>query len=391
VSWTQLSGPTVVITPAPLSGNTATASITAPNVSVSTALQFQITVTDNDGATATDTVNITVNPFLPSIAATSRTNAVTINWPAVASATAYHLYYAEESMGSPADTANYATFAGGTVVQNLTGTSTTVSGLTNGTTYYFALTAENSLGESAPSSEVFAAPGSLNDTGISFGGDYPTGNNVGCTGETIAQQDCSQGRDAQAAASTLSKVGAGEAGFDFTKLDANGNPLAANAASWSCAQDNTTGLMWEVKTDDNGLHDKDDAYNWYNTNAVTNGGAVGFADDDGDICFAYNNADSATYCNTEAFVNRVNTAGLCGANDWRVPDREALRSIVNYSTFNPAIDSNYFSNTVSSFYWSSSPVASNSSYAWGVNFVNGYDDDLNRNNYLRVRLVRGGQ
>lgn len=39
---------------------------------------------------------------------------------------------------------------------------------------------------------------------------------------------------------------------------------------------------------------------------------------------------------------------------------------------------------------SSSPIANNSSNAWGVNFNNGNDNNDNRNNNHRVRLVRGG-
>lgn len=66
----------------------------------------------------------------------------------------------------------------------------------------------------------------LNDTGITWGGNYPNGNNLDCTGETISEQDCSFGRDAEALAGTLTKVGGGNAGFDFTKLGADGSVLA---------------------------------------------------------------------------------------------------------------------------------------------------------------------
>ena len=39
----------------------------------------------------------------------------------------------------------------------------------------------------------------------------------------FAQQDCSHGRDAQARVGTLEKVGGGVAGFDFTRLSADGS------------------------------------------------------------------------------------------------------------------------------------------------------------------------
>ncbi len=226
-----------------------------------------------------------------------------------------------------------------------------------------------------------ARSGKLNDTGITWGGEYPDGNNTTCAGELISQQDCSHGRDA-----THNNDSDGHAGFSFRKID-GGN----------CVQDNVTGLMWEVKqggngtVGDEGLHDADDGYNWYDTNPDTNGGADGYADNDGAICHGYQAGNPSTYCNTQAYVARVNAAGWCGFKDWRMPEREDLRSIVDYSRINPAIDTNYFPNTQSSWYWSGSPDACNSDYAWGVSFHNGGDHNDSRNGNARVRLVRGGQ
>lgn len=244
----------------------------------------------------------------------------------------------------------------------------------------------------------------LNDTGITWGGNYPSGNNANCTGETIGEQDCSHGRDYLAEQGQLSKTGAGDAGFDFTKLDANGNPLPANATSWSCVKDNHTGLIWEVKTDTaqgTDLHSKNDRYTWYNTDSTTNGGGAGHADDDGNICYGYIDADEypnsdnsnndPTNCNTQAFVARVNTAGLCGATDWRLPNSNELRSITNLGKTNPAIDTAYFPQTKSRFYWSSSPTVVSRSGARGVDFDYGDDDYGSRSVNYHVRLVRGGQ
>ena len=211
-----------------------------------------------------------------------------------------------------------------------------------------------------------------------------------------AGQDAHHGRDALAADGQLAKTGSGDVGFDFTKLDSNGNDLAETATEWSCVRDNVTGLIWEVKDPSDGnvgdsLHDADDRYNWYNTDSTTNGGSNGYADDEGAICYGYDSADSTTYCNTEAFVNRVNAAGLCGANDWRMPKKEELRSIVHYGRTNPSIDTDYFPSTVSNWYWSGSPHASVSDSSWFVNFNYGYDDSVDRYSSLHVRLVRSGQ
>jgi hypothetical protein len=225
-------------------------------------------------------------------------------------------------------------------------------------------------------------PVKLNDTGITKCSSDP------CAG---TGEDGEYGRDAQ----ELDKLGAGNAGFDFTKLDANGDTLAANASAWSCVQDNHTGLVWEVKTT-SGLHNKGNKYTWYNTDGTTNGGAIGFANATSN-CFDDNgNADS--FCNTEAFVVRVNSAAFCGANDWRLPNKNELSSIVDFSTVNPAIDSDYFPNTQFGSrgdefekYWSSSPYAGHDGYAWVVNFSYG-DSNYHYKRYdSYVRLVRGGQ
>ena len=88
-------------------------------------------------------------------------------------------------------------------------------------------------------------------------------------------------------------------------------------------QDNVTGLIWEIKTVDGDLHDKDNSYSWYNSNTSTNGGSAGI--ENGGSCPDTGN------CDTEKFVTSVNAQGLCGANDWRMPNKEELRSIVDYS------------------------------------------------------------
>ncbi|WP_446011601.1 Lcl domain-containing protein [Candidatus Electrothrix sp.] len=182
--------------------------------------------------------------------------------------------------------------------------------------------------------------GGLNDTGITWSGNYESGNNNACDpsilpdGDNVVEaQDCSHGRDV-----THNDNSDGHAGFSYTKLDSNGVPLANQNADyattpWACVKDNVTGLIWEVKTDDGGLHDKDDTYKWYNTNPATNGGADGYENNDGNTCYGYNSSDSSTFCNTEAYVNRVNAAGWCGGSDWRMPthkDRHRKHQNDNY-------------------------------------------------------------
>lgn len=229
----------------------------------------------------------------------------------------------------------------------------------------------------------------LNDTGIVDCSDDYT-NNLICPVATHPGQDAEYGRDV-----THNDDSDGHAGFSFTKLDASGEPLLAGATSWSCVRDNVTGLIWEVKTDDGGLHDKDDRYNWYNTNPATNGGHTGYADDDGNICYGYYSGDTATFCNTQAYVARVNQAGWCGHKNWRMPAREELRSLLDYSIPYPGttIDTRYFPDDSGWDWtpWSSSPDAYDSSCAWVLDFHHGYDATSSKGLRRYVRLVNCGQ
>lgn len=152
-----------------------------------------------------------------------------------------------------------------------------------------------------------------------------------------------------------------------------------------CVQDKRTGLMWEVKQTTAGLHHKDNIYTWYNTDNATNGGNAGeeFAITVANQCVA----SSGKPCNTQALVEAVNKASWCGFNDWRLPTREELRSIVDYNAPKP-VDATYFPNTADALYWSSSPDADDYEYAWGVNFKHGYDDSDSKSSRYRVRLVR---
>lgn len=177
---------------------------------------------------------------------------------------------------------------------------------------------------------------------------------------------------------------------NLTKLDANGNALATSASDWSCVQDNATGLIWEVKTDDGSLQDKNHRYSWYNSTGINNGGSAGSAN--GGICVDSEN------CDTEKYVSQVNLQYLCGENDWRLPDREELLSIVVNNDYPNTVDYNYFPNTQSSYYWSSTPVNNNYDMAWNIDFSEppydfysdlvGYYLAYYKNSNSYVRLVR---
>lgn len=244
----------------------------------------------------------------------------------------------------------------------------------------------------------------LNDTGITWGADYPRGVNGDCSatidkkrlpeggaiaGDILSQQDCSHGRDTAAG-----KDADGAAGFVFRKIDDNGRPLPADAQRWQCVLDEITGLAWEVKQPGDGVYgnrgrrDADDVYTWYNPDRDANGGAIGDWNSRYDQCTGYVEGQPATYCNIEEFVSRINGRGLCGFSDWRVPTLEELASLVHFGRTAPAVDAAYFPNTKSGFYWSHSPDAKLQERAWAINFQFGYSAPMPRNNGRHLRLVR---
>ena len=222
----------------------------------------------------------------------------------------------------------------------------------------------------------------LNDTGITTCANVDT-NGLACPVGEFRGQDGEFGRDDYAGDELLEKVGGGRAGFDFTKLDDNGKELAASALNWSCVRDNVTGLIWEVKTTDGGIRDTGNTYTWYNSTGINDGGLAGT--DNGGSC------TDTDKCDTEKFVDSVNTEGLCGAMDWRLPEKEELRSLVDYGSYLPAIDTDYFPNTQPAIYWSITPVSSNYILAWNTYFNYGDVYYSFKSGASFVRLVRGGK
>ncbi|GGF82779.1 Lcl C-terminal domain-containing protein [Alteromonas lipolytica] len=231
----------------------------------------------------------------------------------------------------------------------------------------------------------------LNDTGMT---QQATNSSLSATQQNgWPGQDGQRGADALAASGQLDKAGRGEAGFDFTKLNANGDEEDVDADQFSCVRDNVTGLVWEVKTTDGGLQDLDHRYSWYA--AEDNGGAEGTLNGTGTVC-------TLTNCNTAAYIEAINTAGLCGFYDWRLPDHQELMSLVHFGRSGlPRLDVHYFPNTGAEtadtlWYWTAQPSADGVSNdaaqnAWAIDFISGVDNFLNKSNAVSIRLVRAGR
>lgn len=185
---------------------------------------------------------------------------------------------------------------------------------------------------------------------------------VGSDAGVNPRQDARFGRDAKNAAGTLTKVGGGAAGFDFTKIANNGTVLAADAAQgsgatdWACTKDNHTNLIWSLQTVS--------AIDWVHANDIFAGSPIA----------------------------AHNAATRCGfGNGWRVPFRHELLSIVHSGASSPAIDATYFPGTASGYgYWTWNAYAPDPAFAWLVSFYHGESYADSKSLTGNVRLVRSG-
>ena len=136
--------------------------------------------------------------------------------------------------------------------------------------------------------------------------------------------------------------------------------------------DTSTGLVWETKTDDGTIHDKDNLYSWSSTVSVFDGTA------------------------STVFLATLNTepcfAGHC---DWRLPEvgqdggTAELETILDCSFGSPCIDP-IFGPTDASSYWSANTYLDNRLGAWRVDFSNGDILFGGKTRNTHVRAVRTG-
>lgn len=163
----------------------------------------------------------------------------------------------------------------------------------------------------------------------------------------------------------------------YTKLDDTGKVLPDDAGQWAMVRDDVTGLVWEVKTEEDGVRNRNRRFTWYNADAAANGGHAGLAGDGTD---------------TQDYIDALNGSNFGGVSGWRLPTVKELSTIVNSGRHNPAIFSDYFPQTVPDNYWTSTPDVTNRNYAWLVNFDTGLVPyGFNKTDSYYVRAVYGAR
>jgi len=282
------------------------------------------------------------------------------------------------------------------------------------------------LGESNTFTFTIASDVTLNDTGVIT---WYDGSNFASEVRPVNSfpgQDADFGHDIDA-----NEDLDGADAFSFTNLDAAGEPTSDTSEA-RCVQDNRTGLVFELKQEQQILPTNigDDlkkeleadllsykdahvnwqaanfTYYWLNTDETTNGGDIG----EQGITFDTVNAEypvssicafpykgmldhNTEYdsCNTQVYTAAINDFGLCGFTDWKLPTIEQLRSIHNYRDITlPINGTEFFPNNVSGDYISATPSADGAKTAWCISSDTGRVGLCKKNTPSYVRMVRGG-
>ncbi|MFH2142193.1 MAG: DUF1566 domain-containing protein [Bacteroidota bacterium] len=147
----------------------------------------------------------------------------------------------------------------------------------------------------------------------------------------------------------------------FEKLGYNAGILNSDTTSqesWLMVRDKNTGLVWELKSfEKNSLNPYDRKH---------------------------------TYKEAINHIQNLNRHQYGGFSDWRMPNREELRSIVNYNDSIPASDIDIFPEMLPEFYWSCDSYKINPSMQWGIYFGYGCGICFSNSKFYSVRAVRSG-
>ena len=170
----------------------------------------------------------------------------------------------------------------------------------------------------------------------------------------------------------------------YVAVGHGGEPISDKPGTWPCVLDQFTGLTWEVKTDQKGLHDWRHTYSWYDPDE-SHAGELDYRGTPG-----AGQCNGST-CDTRAYVEAVNTGGLCGHHDWRMPTRDELASISDprKAATPPTTNMLFFPHAQSAEYWSGNDYSFQWNAAWVWSFEFGHDRVEWKASPRFVRLVRG--
>lgn len=367
--WQQISGPQVTI----FNSTTHKTNFTAPNLALSDGSQvikLAININDGHNPVVSQSIEIEVKPVakLPEIETSYLTSTflsqqvVTINCnvhDSDGNITKFELFQNEGPNIEPIETNACP------LKFSLPSVNTTKNILLT-----LSITDDDNLTQTSDFEiKVIKLP-LLNDTGINLCNDYANdgsklaSNSLDCNLPKDADGDpIPQGQDGHKGISNLQYQNNMGSSFLFIKISKDGDELPDNAQDWSCIKDKITNLIWEAKTNDGGIHDKDNTYSWYQPDNNLNAGIAGNIN--GGECMS-------SSCDTFHFIKDVNNENYCGVSNWRSPTPQELISIIDFSKQDIAVNLDYFKNNGvhNSTYWSSTPVPPTEYFSGFIKVVN---------------------
>ncbi len=262
----------------------------------------------------------------------------------------------------------------------------------------YTITASNAGGNSSAKvklSVVMQPKGLVSDTGVTNAQCFlqAEDNLGGCKDPSaIALSDTQDGMTGNDINTELNNPSDGDLSLSYTKICNNGesaglggcpaNPSPGAAPfDLGCVRDNNSDLIWEIKTDNNGLRAKTKTYTNYSSSFNPYG--------------EYGSASDAT-----GYVHAVNSSenALCGYRDWRLPEADEALSVASFGKAYPFYQMDSFAfgelhlcniGDCFEYYWTGSTLNPDGVYA--LRYRNSTISDLEnleRFNKLAIRLVR---
>jgi hypothetical protein len=190
-------------------------------------------------------------------------------------------------------------------------------------------------------------------------GSASAGRSGGTGGALDASSASTSGSSGPTASGSGGSVGAGGAGGGCGADSGGGGPLCGGPerAHWAPSKEKCFTIA------DGAVLDSATGLEWQQTSPVQ----------------TFKHADAIVYCDALDLASR---------DDWRLPTRIELASIVNYASKTPAAYLDGFPDSVSDVFWSLSQYAPDPTSAWTVNFTDGSLGPQSKDDMLRLRCVR---